>query len=527
MTTNTTNPQLRAVIYTRISENPNGVSDGVDRQEEACRKLAVDLGWKVVGVKVDDDRTAIGKNGLRAKRPGYTALLDMLSAREADAVIVWHTDRLYRQARDLEPLIDIVEQTHAVVRPVMQGELDLATASGRMSARILAAVSTHEVEHAIERMKDKKAANRRAGVHSGGPRPFGYKAVKRAAKGETPEVPKIDPREAKLIRDAAEAVLAYAADRQTGLSLVGVCRQWKAKGIKTQRGNDWAVSALKKVLVSARIAGLIEHDGETFPAQWDAIIDRTTHRALRTLLNDPARSAHLSADHGNRTPKYLGSGIYRCPCGGTVSPGGSRVGQHPRYRCATGDARHVSRRADLVDDLVERTVIARLCLPDARAAFTPTTPATSGGPSLDDLNTRHASLTTQLDALTEEFADADELDLALYRTRARKVKEKITAIEGQIADVVSSAASAREPGPLDGLDVPELVRRHEKDPKEALEWWRDVCSLERRRKIVDFLAVVTLVPGRQGRPPGWVPGTPYFDPESVDIDWHVKKPANA
>lgn len=112
---------LRAVIYTRISHDPTGNAEGVTRQEEACRKLAAELGWSVVEVKVDDDRTAVGKSGQRARRPAYAELLDMLAAGEADAVIVWHTDRLYRQARDLEPLIEIVERTHVLIRPVKQG----------------------------------------------------------------------------------------------------------------------------------------------------------------------------------------------------------------------------------------------------------------------------------------------------------------------------------------------------------------------------------------------------------------------
>ncbi|MCP3819628.1 recombinase family protein [Streptomyces sp. A3M-1-3] len=145
----TVNALLRTVIYTRISHDPDGKAEGVARQEAACRKLAAELGWVVIGVETDDDRTAIGKRGQRARRPGYAAALDMLAAGAADAVLVWHTDRLYRQARDLEPLIDIVDRTHAVIRPVVQGELDLSSASGRMVARILASVSTHEVEHAV------------------------------------------------------------------------------------------------------------------------------------------------------------------------------------------------------------------------------------------------------------------------------------------------------------------------------------------------------------------------------------------
>ncbi|WP_405773400.1 recombinase family protein [Streptomyces sp. NBC_01538] len=510
---------LRAVIYTRISHDPTGNAEGVTRQEEACRKLAAELGWSVVEVKVDDDRTAVGKSGQRARRPAYAELLDMLAAGEADAVIVWHTDRLYRQARDLEPLIEIVERTHVLIRPVKQGELDLATASGRMVARILASVSTHEVEHSIERMKAKKEANRRAGVHHGGPRTFGFKAVEPTLKGQAPQVPRVDPREAKLIREAADAVLARAADPETGATLTGICRAWNARGITSPRGKPWVIQTLRSVLLSPRIAGRVGHKGEDVgPAQWDAVIEHDTWLALRTVLTDPARSAHLASADA-RAPKYLGAGLYRCGrpgCGAVVRPGGARAGQRQQYRCTT--SAHLIRTAAPVDDFVERVIIARLCRPGrAREVFTTSESLVDDGPDVGALTARHATLNARLNALAAAFADSEDGDPVEYREAARLIKEKIAAVETQIADAVSAVAAANEPGPLDGVDLPELVRRHEADPDDALEWWRATYPLERRRKILVVLAVVTLRPGRRGRPLGVLPGG--VDPDSVNIDW--------
>lgn len=502
---------LRAVIYARISHDPTGKAEGVTRQEEACRKLAAELGWF-------DDRTAVGKSGQRAKRPAYAALLDMLSAGEADAVLVWHTDRLYRQARDLEPLIEIVERTHVLIRPVKQGELDLTTASGRMVARILASVSTHEVEHSIERMKAKKEANRRAGVHHGGPRTFGFKAVAPTVKGRAPQVPQVDPREAKLIREAADAVLARAADPETGATLTGICRAWNARGITSPRGKPWVIQTLRSLLLSPRIAGRVAHKGEDVgPAQWDAIIDYDTWLAVRTVLTDPARSAHLASADA-RAPKYLGAGLYLCGrpgCGAVVRPGGARAGQRQQYRCTA--SAHLIRTAAPVDDFVERVIIARLCKPDARSAFQAPEPSMADGPDLDALTARHATLNARLNALAAVFADSEDGDPVEYREAARRIKEKIAAVETQIADAVSAAAAASEPGPLDDVDLPELVRRHEADPDDGLNWWRETYPLERRRKILGVLAVVTLRPGRRGRPLGVLPGG--VDPQSVQIDW--------
>ncbi|MFF3378364.1 recombinase family protein [Streptomyces sp. NPDC002680] len=508
---------LRAVIYTRISHDSTGKAEGVTRQEEACRKLAADLGWSVVAVKVDDDRTAVGKSGRRARRPAYAELLDMLAAGEAEAVIVWHADRLYRQARDLEPLIEIVERRHVLIRPVKQGELDLATASGRMVARILASVSTHEVEHSIERMKAKKEANRRAGVHHGGPRTFGFEAVTPTVKGQTPQVPRVDPREAKLIREAAGAVLARAADPETGATLTGICRAWNARGITSPRGKPWVIQTLRSVLLSPRIAGRVAHKGEDVgPAQWDAIIEHDTWLALRTVLTDPARSAHLASVDA-RAPKYLGAGLYRCGrpgCGAVVRPGGARAGQRQQYRCTA--SAHLVRTAAPVDDFVEGVIIARLCRPErAREVISNPGPPGGDGPDLDALTARHATLNARLNALAEVFADSEDADPLEYREAARLIRGKIAAVETQVADAVSAAAS--EPGPLDGVDLPELVRRQDVDPDDALEWWRATYPLERRRKILTALAVVTLRPGRRGRPLGVLPGV--VDPDSVNIDW--------
>ncbi|MET8534029.1 recombinase family protein [Streptomyces sp. NPDC005065] len=514
MTSTTANAPLNAVIYARLSDG----SDNTPAQVRRCRELGARLGANIVAVKVDDDRTAMGKNGQRADRPAYDETIEMLVSRQANVVLCIHTDRLYRQSRDLEPLIDVVEKTHAMIHPVVTGPLDLSSASGRMVARMLAAVASHEVERARERMLDKKEDLRAAGVNHGGPRAFGFKKVKRHAKGEPPQVPQVDEQEAQLIRDAANAVLAHAADPETGLTLAGICRQWTAKGVKTPRGNAWTVPSLRKTLLSPRIAGRVAHQGEDAgPAQWDAVLSHDVWLAVRTVLTDPARRSGPT-DHDGRTVRYLGSGIYHCHCGAVVRPGGAGAGQAQLYRCTQGG--HVSRTAAPIDDYVERVIIARLCRQDARDAFTAPAAAIPAGAPMEDLSARHAALKGRLEALADAFADDDDTDPLEYRAASRRLRERITAVEQEITDAATAAASAAEPGPLADVDLPELVRRHAEDPA-ALDWWRQTYPMEQRRKILATLVTVTLLRARQGRPAGFVPGSAsgYFDPESVAIEW--------
>ncbi|MCP3819629.1 recombinase family protein [Streptomyces sp. A3M-1-3] len=366
-------------------------------------------------------------------------------------------------------------------------------------------------------MRDKHQANRTAGVNHGGPRAFGYQAVKPKAKGQDPEVPQVDGTEAELIRMAADAVLAHDADPDKGLTPAGICRAWNAEDALTPRGTPCAVPSLRKTLLSARIAGLVEHRGEVVgPAQWDAILDHDVWLAVRNVLTDPARSSHLSAGHDGKSVRYLGSGLYRCHCGAVIRPGGAHAGAPQQYRCT--ERAHLIRQAAPVDDFVERVIIARLCREDAHVLFAPPAPATAGA-DLDALEGRHKALTARLEGLAEAFAGDDDADPVEYREAARRIKQKLAAVEQEITDAATAAAAAAAPGPLDEVDLPELVRRHAEDTDEALAWWRARYGLAIRRRIVAALVSVTLLPARTGRPAGWRPGQSYFDPESVDIDW--------
>jgi predicted site-specific integrase-resolvase len=92
----------RVAIYNRISNDPQGIEAGVERQRQDCEALAGRLGWQVAKVYVDNDLSAwTGK-----RRPDYQQMLADIRAGKVDAVIVWHEDRLTRLPRELEEFAD-------------------------------------------------------------------------------------------------------------------------------------------------------------------------------------------------------------------------------------------------------------------------------------------------------------------------------------------------------------------------------------------------------------------------------------
>lgn len=452
-----------AVLYARISNDRTGAGLGVQRQLEDCRELAARRGMTVVAEYTDNDISAYSGK----PRPGYNAAMEDLENLRATELIVWALDRLTRSPRDLESIVELCEATGATVRTVRAGDLDLATPSGRMVARMLGAAARHEVEHSIERQRRAKAQAAAEGRWRGGRRPFGYDV-----DGVTVRLD-----EARILRDATQGVV-------DGRSVASLAREFNETKVESTLGNTghWGSNDIRRLLMRPRNAGLVESDGKVLgPALWPAVVDEPLWRACCMILTDPTRRT----TPGPRR-RWLGSGLYRCGvCDSPVtmhSPG-SR-GLSPAYRCVG----HVSRTADPIDAYVTDLILARLSRPDVAAVLTDEPAVDITGLQLRSIEARR-----RLDDLAGEYAaggvDARQLGIA-----SRGLRSELHQVEEELA-----AAASRSP----------LMRKVAAAPAE--EW--ALLELEQRRGVIDALAVVRLAPARKGRQSGGG----YFDADSVDI----------
>ena len=142
-------PSLRAVVYVRISDDPEGTERGVDRQEADCRAYAAAHGWEVAQVYRENDTSAFkqrtitlptGERVRRVVRPEFRAMLKHLSEQRAGVMIAYDLDRAVRDPRDLEDLIDAKVLNGLSVRSVT-GSLRLDTDSDVAMARVLVAMA--------------------------------------------------------------------------------------------------------------------------------------------------------------------------------------------------------------------------------------------------------------------------------------------------------------------------------------------------------------------------------------------------
>lgn len=442
---------LRVGVYARISADDKGDEKGVARQTEWGAAMAVEMGDSNPTIYVDND---ISAHQTRKRRRDYERLLADIKAGRLDVLLATHPDRLYRRAADLERLIPLIESSGVSVRTKHAGEVELSTASGKMTARIVGAVAQAEVERGQERQRDKKAAMAKAGEVLGGPRPFGYK------KGGY----KVEPREAARIRTAARRILVG------GQSVTDVAREWNRRGVKTARGNTWNGARVRNVLVRYRNVGIVEHQGKPVAAaQWSPVLDEETWSGLRAVLGDgtPTRRQKPRAE-------TLLAGIARCgECGAVLWSAGEDPRGNQRYRCSASN--HLKRLTRPIDDHVEAQVVAILSGPNAISLL-------GKGPSEDtvrELHTAAATRQAKIDEANAMFAE-DEIDRAQLLDITTKARTKLAEIEKKLAALTAGSV-------LDGLAGRD----------DVVEIW-DELDLDRKRAVIDHLVEVKVRRGATG-----------------------------
>jgi DNA invertase Pin-like site-specific DNA recombinase len=460
-----------AIIYVRQSKDRTGDGAAVDRQLAECKALAKRNGLTVNPEDVFIDNDVSASKGIR---PGFEKLLAAVRDGRTNTVIVWATDRLYRRLIDLVSLVELAEKHKLTILTVRSGDLDLSTPAGRMLAGMLGSAARYEVEQKGARQVAANEQRAGKGIWQFTRRPYGYR---RDEHGDAVQVPE----EVAVISEGYERSLAG----ESGYSIVA---DWNARGVPAPGGKQWSVSQLRERLANPHYAGLVVHRGEVVGVgTHEPIISRDEFDQFVQQVK--ARAARRTFD--NRT-KYLLSGIARCgQCGGVLfaRPEYRRTGgRRMTYQCTS--CWGVSRILTLVDELVERTLVARLSMPDAASLLSP---AVDVAPLLQEaatLRERRADLATLL------------AEGVLTKSDVRDQGERLNARIEEIEEAIGAAQSSGPLGAMVGADDVES------------RW--AAASLTAKRELIRALAEVTV--NRQL-------STRVFDPDSVVIRWRSAQAA--
>lgn len=462
---------MRAAIYARLSHDPDGTSTAVARQRADCEGLIGARGWELAEVFEDNDISAYNK---RARRPAFELLISALREGRIDAVVVYRSDRLARQPRDLERFIDAAEgrkaQLVSVTEPQFEG------AAGLMILRLLVNLANHESAVKGER----QARRNRHYAEEGQPWRSGIRTFGRTKEYE------LHPVEAPLVREAFDRTLA-------GESTSAIVADWRQRGIPTVSGGEWRRSNFTRMLRAPSHAGLRSYQGRLIDGCWEPIVSRERWQQAVAVLDGRPKST------GPLGRKHMLTGLAHCGDCGAPMVGVSRGARRgAEYRCRQeGGCGRVSMNLEALDAIVTERFL--------HVASTPSFAALVAG-----AQEGQGEVQRLLAGLREDEAALEQLTKDHYVERAITRPAFMAAKDALDARIAAARqAVARQASPVLTAPVGDAEALRAEWGSRGAAWRRSVLEAAVRRVVV---APAPKGPGSRG--PDWLS-------RRVTVEWLV------
>lgn len=221
------------VGYIRVStlqQAEEGIS--LDNQKKRIHAYCALYGLHLIDIIEDAGLSGKSVSG----RPGIQRVLDLVSSRKINSLVVMKLDRLARNVRECLQIVELLEKKKVSLHSVSE-KIDTGSAHGRLFLVILSAMATWEREVNAERVKsvlsNKKTNNERISRYP----PYGYIFTD---DGKLKE----HSREQQLIKKVHEL-------RDRGLSIRKITCNLNRMGYQNRMCNPVSHTLVHKILQSA------------------------------------------------------------------------------------------------------------------------------------------------------------------------------------------------------------------------------------------------------------------------------------
>jgi DNA invertase Pin-like site-specific DNA recombinase len=316
--------RVACAIYTRKSsdEGLEKEFNSLDAQREACEAYITSqkhAGWVAVRDLYDDG----GLSGGNMERPALKRLLADIKLGKVQIVVVYKVDRLTRSLADFAKIVDVLDAHGASFVSVTQ-QFNTTTSMGRLTLNMLLSFAQFEREIAGERIRDKIAASKAKGMWMGGNIPLGYDARDRKLvvnEAEAKTVRMIFRRYAEL---GSVTLLQEELDRQGVRS-----KQREGAGGRLAGGRPFSRGILYLILQNQLYHGEVEHKGNVYPGQHEAIVDTDLWSVVQVKLAANRKAREFAV--GAKAPSLL-SGLIFDSDGNRMTPThANKSGRRYRY----------------------------------------------------------------------------------------------------------------------------------------------------------------------------------------------------
>lgn len=277
--------------------------------------MAAREGWGVIGEYADAASSAWSGN----RGPQLAAAMEHAERAAPAALLVQHSDRLARgDGRTARHLAEIY--FWAIKRDVdLRSVQDDSTFTNPLLVMALGERNAEDSRRKSLAVKAGMQRRRAKGLHTGGPRPYGY----RYARDGTGLV---------VIEAEAAVVRRLFAEYVAGRNQLAITRALIADRIPTARGGAWHQGTIRNILANPLYAGLLGED--LIPAVHKPIVDREVWEKARALREARTRTSAAGRPPAGR--HLFRKGMLRCECGEALVPRTARNRSgtlYEVYRC--------------------------------------------------------------------------------------------------------------------------------------------------------------------------------------------------
>lgn len=440
-----------AVAYIRVSTDMQVDGYSLDGQlsdiKDYCKKNDLNL------IETYEDAGISGTS--TENRTAFNKMICDIenNTKNINTVVVWKLSRFSRNVRDLANIVDILEKNNVNLICITQN-IDTSNQMGKMFVYMSAIFAEMERDNIVEQAKMGMKQRALNGYRNGGT-VFGYIPT----DGELV----INQEQAEIVKEIFNLYLEGWGYKKIAMHL-------NDKGIKTLKGNTWAINSIKQILDNPVYVGLIKY-GEY--VDWekkrrkgkseDFILVKGKHEPIITeevwQKTQEIREIKNKLNKRDNSPgDFLLTGLLKCPECGASMISCQRKGKnvtHKYYQCSTYFNKgskicktNLIRKKDAeeyvfnrIKEIVQDPKIVEVIIKKAEQETTIDTAPLEQ--NLKNLNKElEKILKKKNENLELEFSGKIDIDtlqerLNFIKTKEEEIKNKIKNIEEKIEDANS------------------------------------------------------------------------------------------